>query len=642
MKKIELELMKEYRYLSKLESFAGMLLFTETMADMETNGYKQRLHVFDPKTGEDSLVFDFQKKYQLDVLSDTLLLRDSVKDGLETEIRRLDLSNNRELLATVPLAIGKIADFNSEYWLVEATVNMRCPDYFMLSDEDKKAYAEQLKADEDYIVLDEYPFFYNGAGFINGDRNNLFLMKKDDFSLQRIVPKIMDAENVLVDGSRIYFLGNAFESFKGVYTDIYCYDTQTGELADLYRNNREYYFKKIFLLGGKLYVMASVEALIDGSNIYTLEDGKLSLVKECEWTFYNSIGSDCRYGSFKSRVNDGDKAYFITVDDSRSLAVSFDGCDLTSVTDFEGSVDDLAFVDGKLYVLAMKDMKLQELYAVDGEVRQLTFPNEEVLKDRYVAKPEPFSVFHVDEIKGWALKPFDFDENKTYPCILDIHGGPKTAYGEVFYHEMQLWASQGYFVIFCNPHCSDGRGNAFADYVDHYGSNDYYDIMAFVDKALELYPQIDPERLGVTGGSYGGYMTNWIITQTDRFKCAASQRSIANRHADFFYSDYAFDTTYENGIPLDDNAMKLYWDRSPIKYWDKAKTPTLFIHSTQDYRCPFPEGLSMFTALKINGVETRLCGFKGENHELSRSGKPTHRLRRLSEITSWMDKFLKA
>ena len=146
----------------------------------------------------------------------------------------------------------------------------------------------------------------------------------------------------------------------------------------------------------------------------------------------------------------------------------------------------------------------------------------------------------------------------------------------------------------------------------------------------------------MTGGSYGGYMTNWIITHTDRFKCAASQRSISNRYADFFYSDYAFDTTYENGIPLDDEAMKLFWDRSPIKFLDKAKTPTLFIHSTEDYRCPFPEALQLYTALKINGVETRICLFKGENHELSRSGKPTHRIRRLKEITSWMDRYLKA
>ena len=329
------------------------------------------------------------------------------------------------------------------------------------------------------------------------------------------------------------------------------------------------------------------------------------------------------------------------MDNERSIVASYDGKAFAPVTDFEGSVDDLTFADGRLFVLALKDMKLQELYEVGEEVRQLTFLNEEVLKDRYVAKPERFTVFNQDEIVGWALKPYDFDGTKKYPCILDIHGGPKTAYGEVFYHEMQLWASEGYFVIFCNPHCSDGRGNAFADYVDHYGATDFFDIMKFVDKALELYPQIDPERVGVTGGSYGGYMTNWIITQTDRFKCAASQRSISNRHADFFYSDYAFDCTYENGIPLDEKALKLFWDRSPIKFWDKAKTPTLFIHSTEDYRCPFPEALQLFTALKINGVETRLCGFKGENHELSRSGKPAHRIRRLKEITGWMDKFLK-
>ena len=642
MKKIDLELMKEYRYLSKLESFKGKLLFTETMADMETNGYKQRLHVFDPEAEQDGLVFDFQKKYQLDVLKGELLLKESVKDGLETELYSLDLSGEKKLIATVPLSVGKISDLNDEYYLVEATINMRCPDYFTLNEEDRKAYSDQLKADEDYIVLDEYPFFYNGVGFINGDRNNLFLMRREDFSLKRIVPHTMDAESVVVEGDKVFFLGNNFDSFKGIYSDVYCYDLVTGELTDLYHNEREYYFKQIFTLGGKLYVMASVEALIDGSNFYVLENGKLELVKECEWMFYNSIATDCHYGSFKNHAMVGDTFYLITVDDSRSIAVAFDGKDLTPVTDFAGSVDDLTFIDDKMYILAMKDMKLQELYAVEDTVRQLTCLNEEVLKDRYVARPEPLSVFHVDEIRGWALTPYDFDENKTYPCILDIHGGPKTAYGEVFFHEMQLWASEGYFVIFCNPHCSDGRGNAFADYVDHYGSTDYYDIMAFVDEALAKYPQIDPERLGVTGGSYGGYMTNWIITQTDRFKCAASQRSIANRHADFFYSDYAFDCTYENGIPLDDAALKLFWDRSPIKFWDKAKTPTLFIHSTHDYRCPFPEGLSMFTALKINGVETRLCGFKGENHELSRSGKPTHRLRRLSEITAWMDKYLKA
>ena len=641
MKKIELELMKDYRYLSKLEHFGGKLLFIETIADLEENGYKQRLHALDPVSGEDGLVLDFGKKLQLDVLKDTMFLREPVKDGLETELYTLDLDGNKTLTSTLPLSIGKVQDFDADCFLVQATTNMRCSDYYRLSDAERETYAASLKADEDYIILDEYPFFYNGAGFINGDRNNLFLMDKKDFSLKRIGPRTMDAESVITEGGKIYFLGNDFDSFKGIYSDVYCYDPETDTLTDLYVNDREYYFKQIFTLGGRLYVMASVEALIDGANVYTLEEGKLELVTPCEWMFYNSIGSDCRYGSTKNNAKCGDKAFFITVDNERSAVVSYDGKAFASVTDFEGSVDDLTFVGDRLFVIAMKDMKLQEVYEVGDDVRQLTCVNEEVLKDRYVAKPERFTAFNQDEIVGWALKPFGFDETKKYPCILDIHGGPKTAYGEVFYHEMQLWASEGYFVIFCNPHCSDGRGNAFADYVDHYGATDFFDIMKFVDKALELYPQIDPERVGVTGGSYGGYMTNWIITQTDRFKCAATQRSISNRHADFFYSDYAFDCTYENGIPLDDKALKLFWDRSPIKYWDKAKTPTLFIHSTLDFRCPFPEALQLYTALKINGVETRLCGFKGENHELSRSGKPTHRLRRLSEITGWMDKFLK-
>ena len=224
--------------------------------------------------------------------------------------------------------------------------------------------------------------------------------------------------------------------------------------------------------------------------------------------------------------------------------------------------------------------------------------------------------------------------------ILDIHGGPKTAYGQVFYHEMQLWASRGYFVAFCNPHCSDGKGDDFADYLKHYGATDYDDIMKFVDAVCEAYPAIDTQRLGVTGGSYGGYMTNWIITHTDRFKVAASQRSISNRVADFYYSDYSYDTTYENGIPLDEKAIELFWDRSPLKYVENAVTPTLFIQSTQDYRCPFPEPLQLFSALKWKGVDTRICGFKGENHELSRSGKPKHRLRRLKEITDWITKYI--
>lgn len=142
------------------------------------------------------------------------------------------------------------------------------------------------------------------------------------------------------------------------------------------------------------------------------------------------------------------------------------------------------------------------------------------------------------EVEGWVLLPKDFDPSKSYPAVLDIHGGPKTVYGPVFYHEMQLWANRGYFVFFCNPIGSDGRGNRFADIRGHYGETDYRNLMDFTDAVLARYPQIDRKRLAVTGGSYGGFMTNWIIGHTDRFACAASQRSISNWLSFYGVSDH--------------------------------------------------------------------------------------------------------
>lgn len=165
--------------------------------------------------------------------------------------------------------------------------------------------------------------------------------------------------------------------------------------------------------------------------------------------------------------------------------------------------------------------------------------------------------------------------------------------------------------------------------------------MGFVDTVLAQYPSIDPERLGVAGGSYGGFMTNWIIGHTGRFKAAVSQRSISNWISMANTTDIGYYFVPDQiGADLWENTDKL-WDASPLKYAGRVTTPTLFIHSEEDYRCWLVEGLQMFTALKYHGVEARLCMFRGENHELSRSGKPKHRIRRLQEISSWFARFLK-
>ncbi|MCR5096020.1 MAG: S9 family peptidase [Erysipelotrichaceae bacterium] len=629
---IQLELMKEYRYLSNLFEVKKDLYYTETMADMENNDYTQTLHRLNVSDKKDTVVYGPEKRISAAAYNDELIIRKKDEGELIETIYSYLKDGKAEEFLRVAFTGGELRDLG-EYYLLEGETDRLCPEYYSLDEAGKKAFHEAQKKEEDYLVLNEYPFFYNGTGFINGKRNSLFTVNKETKEVKRITPETMDVECVEVEDGKVYLLANDYESMKTMFASIYCYDPASDKLVTLYKNEKAF-LRRILFADGKLFAEGAFDTCISGHSFYEVKDSDLKLVYKSEWMYYNSIGSDCRYGKTHGLIRKDKDVYLITVDNERSIVVRFDGKTVTPITDGEGSVDDLAFIDDELYVIAMKDMKLQEVYKAPA-FEQLTCVNEEVLKDKYVARPERFTCFNEDEIVGWALKPIDYDPNKKYPMILDIHGGPKTAYGEVFYHEMQLWASKGYFVIFCNPHCSDGKGDDFANYIRHYGATDYYDIMAFVDKALELYP-IDPERLAVTGGSYGGYMTNWIITHTDRFKAAASQRSISNRVADFYYSDYSYDTTYENGIPLDAKAIELFWDRSPLKYVENAVTPILFIQSTEDYRCPFPEALQLFSALKWKGVETRICGFKGENHELSRSGKPLHRIRRLSEITDWL------
>jgi dipeptidyl aminopeptidase/acylaminoacyl peptidase len=200
---------------------------------------------------------------------------------------------------------------------------------------------------------------------------------------------------------------------------------------------------------------------------------------------------------------------------------------------------------------------------------------------------------------------------------------------------MQYWANLGYFVCYANPRGSDGKGDAFADIRGKYGTIDYDDLMAFTDQVISKTPQIDTKNFYVTGGSYGGFMTNWIVGHTDRFKAAATQRSISNWLSFHGTSDIGFYFSKDQtaGHPLTD--MDLLYEQSPIKYTKQVKTPLLFIHSDNDYRCPIEQAMQFFTLLKEQGLDTKFIWFKGETHELSRSGKPQARSKRLTEITTW-------
>ena len=341
--------------------------------------------------------------------------------------------------------------------------------------------------------------------------------------------------------------------------------------------------------------------------------------------------------------------YLVTSYDNTSGLCTFTRGEkeLHHITKPEFGVDFLGVCDGHVYTVGLNGTQLQEVYEVNvenGEYKQLSQFNTAFFKDKYVAEPQPLSFTNKDGVRidGFVLLPIDYDPNKKYPGILEIHGGPRTNYCAGFMHEMQVMASAGSFVFFCNPRGSSGRGEEFANIRGKYGTIEYEDIMAFTDEVLKKYPALDKDNLGVTGGSYGGFMTNWIIGHTNRFKAAASQRSISNWVSFFGVCDIGpwFGKREMGGATPWENLEGL-WNASPLQYAMNAETPTLFIHSDEDYRCWLPEGIQMYSALQLKGVPTRMCIFHGENHELSRSGKPKHRIRRMNEINDWLFHYIK-
>jgi len=286
-----------------------------------------------------------------------------------------------------------------------------------------------------------------------------------------------------------------------------------------------------------------------------------------------------------------------------------------------------------------------ELYKFDygtGALEKLTGFNREYEENTELYDPEDIHFESSDgtEVHGWFMKPAGFEEGGKYPVITNIHGGPHAFYANTFFHEMQVLAALGYGVLFVNPRGSHSYSQKFVNAVrGNYGGIDYEDIMAGVDYITQKYSWIDRDNLGVTGGSYGGFMTNWIVGHTDRFKAAVTQRSICNwvsfrgvSDIGYYFSDWQIKAEFS-----DIDAM---WHHSPIKYVDDIKTPLLILHSERDFRCPMEQAEQLYIALKYQKKETRFVRFPDADHNLSRTGKPGLRVDRLNHLTGWFKEYL--
>jgi dipeptidyl aminopeptidase/acylaminoacyl peptidase len=244
------------------------------------------------------------------------------------------------------------------------------------------------------------------------------------------------------------------------------------------------------------------------------------------------------------------------------------------------------------------------------------------------------------DVEGFLVKPIGFDASKKYPIILSIHGGPAGQYGVDWYHEFQVYASHGWAVFFANPRGSTGYGRAFARGIENeWGGKDFIDIMNGLNAAIAANPWIDTTRMGVTGGSYGGYMTNWIVGHTGRFKAAVTLRSISNFISDDGTRDGAYGHKGDFGGDIFQR-YELYWDRSPLKYVQNVTTPILVLHSDNDYRVPIEQGEQWFRALKHFGKTAEIVFFPRENHNLTRTGEPKHLVESLNWQLYWFDRYL--
>jgi len=651
MNKVTTELFREYKSARsvKYSPDGSKAAFVVQNADNENDGYEYTIWLYENNNlkaltdmgKEGSFIWDDNN-----TLLFSSIRKESDKKRVEageefSVFYRLSLDGGEALKAfTLPVRVASIEKMKNGKYVVIGDCDATIPDYYKMNKEERAKVHEDKKKNVDFNVLDESPFWMNGIpGFRNKRRNTLFVYEEDSDTLTRGCTPTFHVTSTTVIGDKIYAAGQDFTQALRDNNDVICFDTETKESKVIFKNtifNNRHHQQMVGNINGSLIFTGDNDKIWGANahpNFYTMNDnGELTLLCESDRSFYE--------------MNSYEDCITICLSDRHGFnleELKADGS-WNKVTDWKGSISSFDF-NGENYLFTGRGSKQwDELYCVDkdGNITQVSHFNDALMKDRYVGEPEYLCVpSHEWDVDGYVIKPIDFDENKSYPAILTIHGGPKGSYNASYAHEMQQWASDGYFVFYCNPLGSDGRGNKFAEIREKHGYEDYEDIMNFTDAVLAKYPQIDPKRMGVTGVSYGGYMTNWIIGHTDRFSAASSQCSVVNWISMYGVSDISmtFVPDQMNGSIYD--KFETYWEHSPLKHACNAVTPTLFIQPMEDYRCHLSDGLQMATALMDKGVPTRIVTFAGDSHGLNAIGKPSHRERSFTETLNWMNKYLK-
>ena len=504
------------------------------------------------------------------------------------------------------------------------------------------------KSKDDVKVIDRLTFWFNGLGFVYNRRKHLFKVDVDTGKVRQLTSGAFDVADFSVshDGKKVAYLAST-DDIRPYISDVFLTDSSGRNRKKLTRSNLEVN-SLCWSPDDRLLALAADDlpaGFASHARVWTLNPRTraLEMAENVDRNKANALNTDAR-AKAHGPVNTAwthEGIYFLQADGGAvRLYRTKPGKEPELVVGGDRSVEGFDVNGSKVAFVAMDDTHLEELYVTSGREKVLTSLNVGVQKEVRIVEPKQvsFKASDGERIEGWVMVP---KTKARVPAILYVHGGPKTAFGYSYMHEFQAFTGAGYAVIYLNPRGSDGYSEKFADIRGKYGTRDFEDLMEGLDRVLKEYPQIDGERVAIAGGSYGGFMTNWAIGHTKRFKAAVTDRSIASWISFWGTSDIGPHFTYDQigGDPW--SAEEKLLNDSPLRYAPNVETPLMLVHSMEDYRCWMVEGLEFYTALKRMGKEAELVLFPGESHDLSRVGKPKHRVARLNHYIRWFDRHLK-
>ena len=654
MNKITNESLFELKNVSQPIVAGDSVFYLETSIDKEENNYKTSIYQINPETKERTIYGDSgSTNTQIKLSPDEKMLSFLSNNTKDKKVQ----------LFTMPLTGGAATQVTFEeegiggYIWVDDSQTV----YYQTSmkqedekeDEDKKE--ESSKKLPQKNVSTKVTYKMDGRGVLPEDR--LYQIKKillghEEAEVVLEEDRGLSLQYVSKDESFILYYDRLNPEDEWVYGgSLYRYDldTEKRELLTTDVPTGMFSFglandaEDTFILMGNDFEYKFVSQ----TDLYRLDmaNKKLTnLTAELD----HGVG-DTLVGDFQQNVG-GDELWWLEEGKTFLFKVTEHGKITLYKGDMDGNVEKVfdkemhitgleIFDDKKRVAISYATLTIPSALAIlnleTSEVTDLYHPNESFLEKHIVTKPERFWFKSVKDwdIQGWYMSPVDAKQN--HPAVLYIHGGPQVSYGETFFHEMQALAAAGYGVVLINPRGGSGYGQEFvASILNNYGDEDYQDLMNGLDFVLEKHPEIDSKNLYVAGGSYGGFMTNWIVTHTDRFKAAVTQRSISNWLSFYGASDIG-PMFVEFQLGRDLSKADELWQMSPLAHAQNAKTPLLVIHGEEDLRCPLEQGQQMYIAMKKQKVETKLVTFPKSSHGLSRNGLPNLRMQRLEEIVNW-------